>query len=166
MLYAPPENGEKERLLMKQNFLLPWILVALPLGFRAGAQTYSVDWHTLPGGGGVSSNGQYLLAGSIGQSGAGLVSSGGNYSLTGGFWSLISVVQTAGAPALSLTHQANQVVISWPTPAAGWTLQQNSNLAVGGGWVTSGYPVSATNGTSSITISAPAGNLFFRLSQP
>jgi hypothetical protein len=138
----------------------------LSLGFRAGAQTYAIDWHAIPGGGGVSSNGQYSLAGSIGQSGAGAVMAGGNYSLTGGFWSLISVVQTPGAPPLSITHIASQVVVSWPTPAASWTLQQNSNLAVTGGWAASGYPVSATNGTSSITIFVPAGNLFFRLSQP
>ena len=135
-------------------------------GFRAGAQSYAIDWSAIPGGGGVSTNAQYSLAGSIGQSGAGSAMAGGNYSLTGGFWSLISVVQTPGAPTLSIAHLANQVIVSWPTPGTNWTLQQNSNLAATGGWATSGYPVSATNGTSSITISAATGNLFFRLSQP
>ena len=151
---------------MKCILLLPGIFLACLLGIRADAQTYSINWHTLPGGGGVSSNGQYSLAGNIGQSGGGSVMAGGNYSLTGGFWSLISLVQTAGAPTLTLFRQANQVVISWPTPVSSWTLQQNTNLAAAGGWVTSSYSVSNTNGTSSIIISAPAGNLFFRLSQP
>ena len=135
-------------------------------GFRAGAQSYAIDWSSIPGGGGTSTNGQYSLAGSIGQSSAGSAMTGGNYSLTGGFWSLISVVQTPGAPTLSVAHLANQVIIFWPTPGTNWTLQQNSNLAVPSGWATSDYPVSATNGTSSITISAATGNLFFRLSQP
>ncbi len=151
---------------MKVKCVLAGIVVVLLLGFRAGAQSYSIDWSVIPGGGGVSSNGQFSLAGTIGQPAVGSVMSGGNYSLTGGFWSLISVVQTAGAPFLTVTHSGNQVVVSWPTPATAWTLQQNSNLAGGGGWAASAYSVSATNGTSSIIITGPTGNLFFRLSQP
>jgi hypothetical protein len=150
---------------MKRKFL-PVCIVLLAFCFDAGAQNYSVDWHAIPGGGGASSNGQYSVTGSIGQSGAGSVMAGGNYSLAGGFWSLISLVQTPGAPALNITYLPNQVVVFWSTPVTNWTLQQNSNLAATGGWATSGYPVTATNGTSSITISAPTGNLFFRLSQP
>ena len=166
MLYAPPENGEKERRLMHSKNLPALILAALLPALAAGAQSDAIDWSVIPGGGGVSGSARYSLAGTIGQPVAGMAMSGGNYSLTGGFWSLVSVVQTAGAPALGISHTAGQVVISWSTPATNWTLLQNSNLADGAGWVTSGYPVSSTNGTSSITISAPAGNLFFRLSQP
>jgi hypothetical protein len=151
---------------MKPKSLPVLILAMLLSAFADGAQSDAVDWSVIPGGGGVSTNARYSLAGSIGQPAAGLAMSGGNYSLTGGFWSLISVVQTAGAPTLGISHAAGQVVISWSTPATNWTLLQNSNLAAGAGWVSSGYPVSSTNGTSSITISAPTGNLFFRLSQP
>ena len=39
---------------------------------------------------------------------------GGSYSLTGGFWSLISVVQTAGLPNLTITQAGNSVIVSWP----------------------------------------------------
>lgn len=165
-LYALPKNGEKERRLKQLKTALVCVLVTWSLGLVAEVQNYSIDWHTIPGGGGASSNGQYSLAGTIGQVGAGSVASGGNYSLTGGFWSLISVVQTPGAPILQIALQANQVVVSWSTPATNWTLLQSSNLAVAGSWVPSGYSVFATNGTSSVTISAPTGNLFFRLSQP
>jgi hypothetical protein len=93
---------------------------------------------------------------------------GGSYSLTGGFWSLISVVQTAGAPNLSITFVGpNSVVVSWPNIGS-YTLQQNSNLAEPAGWATSGYPVTTNSptGTNSITIMQPAGNLFFRLANP
>jgi len=49
---------------------------------------------------------------------------------------------------------------------SGRTLQQSANFALGDGWVTSGYAISTANGTNSITITAPAGKLFFRLSKP
>ena len=91
---------------------------------------------------------------------------GGSYSLTGGFWALISVVQTAGLPNLTITHSGNSVIVSWPDTGS-YTLQQNANLALANGWATSGYSISTSaNGTSSITITPPTGNLFFRLANP
>ena len=151
---------------MKQFFLSVCVGLWLTSALVVGAQNYSINPSVIPGGGGTSSNAPYSISGSIGQLGAGSVSSGGNYSVTGGFWALISVVQTTNAPALGITHTSGAVVISWPTPSASWTLQQNTNLAFASGWVTSSYPVTTTNGVSSITITSATGNLFFRLSQP
>ncbi len=91
--------------------------------------------------------------------------SSGQYSVTGGYWSLISVVQTAGLPNLVITHSGNTVTVYWPATGS-YTLQQNANLAVPGGWATSGYSISTSNGTNSISITSPTGNLFFRLSSP
>jgi|ERR1035437_3916248 hypothetical protein len=142
--------------------LLSALFAILP---AANAQSYSIDWYKIAGGGGTSTNGQYSVSGTIGQPDASGAMSGGNYSVTGGFWSLINVVQTTGAPTLSITHSGNSVIVSWPTPSASWTLQQNGNLA-GGSWATSGYLVSTNGGINSITITSPAGNLFFRLSNP
>src|ERR1039457_7016291 len=88
--------------------------------FCLHAQQYSIDWHKVSGGGGTSSNSQYSVSGTIGQPDAGVAMSGGNYSATGGFWSLISVVQTTGAPTLTITHSGNSVRVSWPYPATGW----------------------------------------------
>ena len=90
---------------------------------------------------------------------------GGNYSLTGGFWALISVVQTPGLPNLTVTRSGNGVIVSWPDTGS-YTLQQNSSLANPAAWTTSGYPITTANGTNSATITPPTGNLFFRLSQP
>jgi hypothetical protein len=45
-------------------------------------------------------------------------------------------------------------------------LQQNNNLAESAGWTTCGSTVSTNNGTNSITITPPTGNLFFRLANP
>lgn len=134
------------------------------------AQSYSINWHKVAGGGGNSAGTNdstvYSVSGTIGQHDAGGAMSGGSYSLTGGFWSLISVVQTAGLPNLTIAHAGNSVVVSWPN-TGNYSLQQNSNLAASAGWRTSGYSViTNANGMNSITIAPPAGNLFFRLANP
>ena len=127
--------------------ILGLIILALAV-LSARAQSYSVDWYKIAGGGGTSTGGLYSVSGTIGQPDASGAMTGGNYSLTGGFWSLINVVQTTGAPTLSITHSGNSVIVSWPTPSASWTLQQNGNLA-GGSWATSGYLVSTNGGINS-----------------
>ena len=68
---------------------------------------------------------------------------GSNYSLTGGFWSLISVVQTAGLPNLTITHSGSSVIVTWPDTGS-YTLQQNANLALANGWATSGYTINTS----------------------
>ena len=46
---------------------------------------YELPWHTIDGGGGTSSCGQYVLTGTIGQPDADW-SRAGDYELLGGFW--------------------------------------------------------------------------------
>ena len=88
---------------MKKLLLLFGLLVpAITL-----AQQYTIDWYKIAGGGGTSTGGTYQVSGTIGQPDASGTTSGGNYTLTGGFWSLIAVVQTAGAPTLTITHVGN-----------------------------------------------------------
>jgi uncharacterized transporter YbjL len=48
--------------------------------------------------------GLILFVFTIGLPDAGVAMSGGDFSVTGGFWSLISAVQTIGSPALVVTH--------------------------------------------------------------
>jgi hypothetical protein len=139
-------------------------LVLLLAAIAVRAQQYSMDWSKVAGGGGTSTNGQYSVSGTIGQPDASGVMSGGNFSVTGGFWSLISVVQTPGAPMLTVTYSGNSVVVSWPSPSTGFVLQQNGNLATAN-WTTSGFTVSSNSTTMSIIIPSPTGNLFFRLKQ-
>jgi len=142
------------------------LLAFLAITISVRAQTYSIDWYKIAGGGGTSTGGTYQVSGTIGQHDASDAMTGGNYSLTGGFWALISVVQTPGLPLLTITlnSQPSTVTVSWPNTGT-CTLQQNSNLA-GGSWITSGYTITTSNGTNSITITPPTGNLFFRLKQP
>ena len=149
------ETGATPVLLWLALFLMP---------IAASAQSYTIDWYKIAGGGGVSTGATYQVTGTIGQPDASGAMAGGSYSLTGGFWSLISVVQTAGLPNLTITHSGNSVIVSWPTGS--YTLQQNANLALASGWVPTGYQINTANGTNSITITPPTGNLFFRLSNP
>jgi hypothetical protein len=141
------------------------LLLSLMVPVAGLAQQYSIDWYKIAGGGGTSTGGAYSVSGTIGQHDAGGPMTGGSYSLTGGFWALISVVQTPGLPDLTVTFVGpNSVLVSWPNTGS-YTLQQNSNLA-GGSWTTSGYSITTSNGTNSITVNPPTGNLFFRLSNP
>jgi len=145
---------------MKKLFLLFDLLIPT-IGF---AQQYSIDWSKVSDGGGTSTNGQYSVSGTIGQHDAGGPMTGGNYSLTGGFWALISVVQTPGAPTLYISRSGNTVRVYWQD-VSGWTLQQNNNLAMPANWsVNSSWTTS--NGTNYLTITSPTGNSFFRLSHP
>jgi hypothetical protein len=145
------------------------ILLAALVGiFAAGisresqAQTYSIDWYTIDGGGGTSTNGQYSLSGTIGQPDAGAPMTNAQYSVTGGFW-VVTAVQTPGGPLLKISKSTtNNVVITWPSPSTGFLLQQNLNVATTN-W--SNF-IGTTNddGTNkSVTITPPTGNLYFRL---
>ena len=128
------------------------------------AQNYSIDWYKVAGGGGTSTGGTYTVSGTIGQADAGVMS-GGNYSLVGGFWAIISAVQTPGAPRLTITlTSSNAVIVSWPSPSTGFVLEQN--LGVNSvSWVTNTQSVTDNGVTKSIIVNPPRGNLFFRLKQ-
>ncbi len=144
--------------------LILFCLLASGFCLPAMAQQYSIDWYKVAGGGGTSTGSTYQVNGTVGQHDAGGPMTGGNYSLTGGFWALISVVQTPGAPTLYISYSGSTVTVFWQN-VSGWSLQQNSNLATPAGWsVNSSWATS--NGTNSLSLTSPTGNLFFRLSNP
>jgi hypothetical protein len=68
-------------------------------------------------------------------------------------------VMTEPPPWLSIVYANNQVIVSWLSSLSGWTLQTNSDLAIGA-W--GNYTGSITNNT--VTNTPSANNLFFRLS--
>jgi hypothetical protein len=122
---------------------------------------YSIDWSKVSGGGGSSTGGVYTVSGTIGQHDSGGPMVGGNFSLTSGFWSLLSVVQTPGAPRLFISHSSTVVTIYWQN-VSGWTLQQNSSVTSPSGWSASDG-VTTSSGTNYLNLSSPTGSLFFRL---
>jgi hypothetical protein len=126
---------------------------------------YSINWFTFDGGGGTSTGGVFTVTGTIGQPDAGTMS-GGKYSIEGGFWGVIAAVQTPGAPALAITRTAtNSVIISWPSPSTGWTLQQNGDLNTTH-WAEEPTTPSDDGNTKSVTVAPPVGNRFYRLKKP
>jgi hypothetical protein len=74
----------------------------------AHGQQFWIDWYEVGGGGGTSSNSQYSLNGTVGQSDT-MQMSGGGYFLTGGFWSLGSTATATGAPVLVAQPQSQTV---------------------------------------------------------
>jgi hypothetical protein len=144
------------------------VLFFLILGnevFPLSAQSYSIDWYKIAGGGGTSTNGSYSLSGTIGQTDASGAMSGGNYTVTGGYWALIQVVQTPGAPTLNISHSGNVVTVYWQN-VSGWSLIQNGNLTMPvASWSPSGSPT-LTGGTNYLNLTNAAGNLLFRLTHP
>jgi len=149
------------------KLMLCFIILHSSFCLLAIGQPYSIDSFKISGGGGTSTNGQYSVSGTIGQADAGGAMSGGNYSVTGGFWSLVSVVQTVGSPTLVMTlnSQVSTINIFWPSSSSGFVLQQNPDLNTGN-WSTSGYTISDDGTNKSITVTSPTGNLFFRLKHP
>ena len=95
--------------------------------FIAGAQNYSIDPHSVPGGGGISADQRFRLAGSI-DYGAKGVTTGGRFTLTGGVETLLIAVQTPEAPALFVTHAEPGFATVWWTPSTpGFVLQISSD---------------------------------------
>jgi len=140
------------------------VLMALALTAlvsRAQAQTYSIDWYKIAGGGGTSTGGTFAVSGTIGQHDAGAMS-GGNYSLQGGFWGIIAAVQLSGSPLLTITVTGpNTVVVSWPYPSTGFSLQQNGDLTTAG-WIAGPSPLHVGDNWQ-VTLTPPVGNRYYRL---
>ena len=144
---------------MKTRLILSLVLLAT----GAHAQSYSIDWQKIAGGGGTSTGGVYSLNGTIGQPDASGTLTGGTFSLTGGFWSLYAV-QTPGAPLLSIRRTTtNTVAIFWPSPSPGFGLQQNTNGIATVNWSNVLTAPTDDGTTKTVIVSPPAGNRFYRL---
>lgn len=141
-------------------------LLFLAGAFTARAQSYSVDWFKIAGGGGTSAGGVYSVSGTIGQPDAGAAMIGGNYSLTGGFWSLYAV-QTPGAPWLQIfLTSSNTAAVAWPSPSTGWLLQQNTNSVSSVNWSNVTATILDDGTTKTLIVNPPTGNRFYRLFKP
>jgi hypothetical protein len=86
---------------MRKRYLLTLLAAALGvllLGLVAfGQGTYDAEWHTVDGGGGVSTGNTFTIRGTAGQPDAG-VSSGMTYTVRGGFWSGVTTGHTVYLP--------------------------------------------------------------------
>jgi hypothetical protein len=141
------------------------ILLTLGIAVNSRGQAYSINWYRIAGGGGTSSNAQFVVNGTIGQAEAGGPLAGGVYSVSGGFWTLTSIV-TPGSPLLRISlTSTNTAVVSWPSPSTGYSLQVTTNLS-SPVWVTPAETVVDDGTQKSIYVTPATGNRFYRLTNP
>jgi hypothetical protein len=153
---------------MRRPFCLLAFMAAFLFAIKPAllqAQTYSINWQTLDGGGGTSTGGVYSVSGTIGQPDAGGAMSGGDYSLTGGFWSFNTTVPPPPPPLLGIQITGNMVMVYWPSPSTGFNPQVNTNLATAN-WVAPAETVQDNGSIKYLLVSPPAGNRFYRLKHP
>ena len=146
-----------------------WGVTLLLASWQISAQVFKIDWFTVDGGGGTSRGGEFEVSGTVGQADAGIMQSAG-FTLSGGFWGIVRVVQTPGAPPLSISRNANsgEVTVFWPLPNAGWVLDESPTLGQG---ATPWLEVSPASYQSNaihryITIPNPTGTRYYRLRRP
>ncbi len=133
---------------------------------RTDAQDLTLDWSSIEGGGGVSLGAAYALSGTIGQPDAGRMT-GGDFGLEGGFWAVVAGEPLPEAPRLSITHEAETIVISWPRSAAGFALEETAALLVPRpDWEAVTLPVQTNASGVSVTVAVPVGTRFYRLVRP
>jgi hypothetical protein len=121
---------------------------------------YAINWHTIDGGGGTSTNGQYTVSGTIGQADAGGPMTNGQYFVTGGFWVLPQAVQTEGAPTLTIAAGApGFAIISWSPATPGFVLQETWSLTP------PNWTNSASGQLNPASVSATNSAKFFRLNK-
>ena len=145
---AAAADGDRPR---SDSVRLLFVLMALLCIAAAPvhAQSFSIDWFTIDGGGGTST--------------------GGVYSVTGGFWPGVNLRQTPGAPLLAAELlPGGNVRIFWPLPATGFVLDQTAALAAPPAaisWSQVAFPYQTNATHISLTVPA-AGNKFYRLRKP
>jgi hypothetical protein len=124
---------------MKRTMMLVTGLAMTVLGLTA--QTYTIDWSTLDGGGGRSAGGGYVLEGTIGQPDAGPALRGGTYELQGGFWPGLIVASVGFAPTLFIQVSGDELIVSWTPETAGFVLETTDDLSSGWEPALDGNPI-------------------------
>lgn len=122
---------------------------------------FAIPWHSIDGGAGTSTGGVFSVSGTIGQAEAGPPAHAGGYTLVGGFWALPQVVQTEGAPTLTIAPASpGFATLSWTPATPGFVLQETVSLAPAN-WTNS--PSGAAN---PVTVPATLPAKFYRLYKP
>ena len=160
-MHSPPGSGIRHPALRLPRLLAYFCFLLSALCCGAQAQ-YSLDWFTVDGGGGTTSDGFYEVSGTIGQPDAGIISVNG-YAIEGGFWSGVEAVQEPGAPWLTIERlSANAVRVSWPAPAMGFVLQECLGMAYGH-WANVSCAPQVVNGRHEVVVTPLASRRFYRL---
>jgi len=88
-------------------------------------------------------------------------------TINGGFWGVIALLQTHGAPLLSIARTTtNTVAVFWPSPSFGFTLQQNTNSVSSVNWSNAPGTILDDGTTKTVIVNPPTGNRFYHLFKP
>ncbi len=79
--------------------------------------------------------------------------------------SLLTFKVTPSLPPLTITSSNDLVIVSWPAPSTGFSLQQNNQLNTTN-WVTPAETVTDTGTIKFITVHPSVGSRFYRLLKP
>ena len=150
---------------LRAVFCVVWLF--LPGALHA--QDFTLDWFAVAAGGGESSGGDFELSATIGEPAAGDMA-GVDFAISGGFWSIVTVVETPAAISLNVRLSDGYVIISWlESESAGFALEETAALAIATGdtfWTKVTVTPEASGGTKSVRLSLTAGNHFYRLHKP
>src|SRR5665213_1196506 len=118
--------------------------------------------HSFTGsGGGVHPEGGLILSGNTLYGTTEL----GGYNDNGTVFSLSLGSVSASAPTLTIVPSGTNVVLTWPTNAAGFTLQSTTNLVSPVVWSTVSPGPIVVNGQNTVTNAVSGTQKFYRLSQ-
>ena len=143
-------------------FRIVFFLAAMFGGVSRAA--FTMEWWTVDGGGGTSTGGAFSVTGTTGQPDAGERHSGGAVWLRGGFWSFDEGGALPPSLAIFLTA-ANAVQVLWPSPSAGFVLQQTSNL-LQEAWAAPAESTQDDGTNRYILVNPPAPRRYYRLLKP
>jgi uncharacterized delta-60 repeat protein len=69
-------------------------------------------------------------------------------------------------PSLNITRSNAAVIISWPSPSTGFTLQQNTNSVATANWSDVLTTPTDNGATKTVIVNLPTGNRLYRLKKP
>ena len=125
------------------------------------AQTHAIKSYTFGGGGASSAGNRYAVKGTIGQPDAGR-QRGAVYAVSGGFWSVAAVIASDDSPTLRILPAGRNVILAWPTSAAGFQLQQSPSL-IAPMWTDVPTPPRVVGAETQVIMQLHTGSQFFRL---
>jgi hypothetical protein len=85
-------------------------------------------------------------------------------SQTDEYFTGTGIIIALGPPVLTIASAAPNVVLSWPTNATGFSLQQTATLSATNNWATNNSPVVVSGTNNTVTEAASNGARFYRLS--
>ncbi len=143
------------------------LVAALATSLTAEAQT-TINWFTLDAAGGAQSSPAYVINSTAGQNDTGnSATTSANYRIIPGFWALENLGPDTGLPTLSITRNALNVVLAWPSPSTGFVLQQADSLdTLPVPWANTPGVFTDNGFIKSITIPANVAKRFYRLQRP